>query len=160
MNRRNLAIALTLVTIGGTTSACVPVEVKPGFKPTSSCMSAFSEASRAMNDHYENDPLFGAEYDDIYADGKVTKKEQKKLSKMIADEEAAFASLVDPVYDACSGYEDLYASAYAHRDNADWALQESEGIDREDAREIFVVSYCLDNEDRPACFDFVAEDWR
>lgn len=113
-----------------------------------------------MNDHYANHPLFGPEYDELYADGTIDDAEQPVLSAMIADEEAAFAALVDPVYDACSGVEDLYAGALAHRDDADWALTDVPNMSRQEIKKIFVASHCYGNESRPACHDFVADDWR
>lgn len=43
-------------------------------------------------------------------------------------------SLIDPIYDACTGVEDLYAGAFAHRDDADWALLDVESMTREEIK--------------------------
>lgn len=123
------------------------------------CDAAFASASAAMNQHYATHPLFGAEYDAIYADGAVSDEERVTLDAMLADEEAQFAALVDPVYDACAGVEDLYSGAFAHRDDADWALLDIESMSREDIKSDFIFSYCYENESRPACSDFVLDDW-
>ena len=123
------------------------------------CDAAFATASSAMNQHYATHPLFGAEYDAIYADGDVSDEERDTLDAMLADEEATFAALVDPVYDACTGVEDLYAGAFAHRDDADWALLDVESMSREDIKSDFIFSHCFENEVRKACSDFVLDDW-
>lgn len=126
---------------------------------TPACDAAFAASSTAMNQHYATHPLFGAEYDAIYADGEVSDEERVVLDAMLADEEAAFTALVDPVYDACTGLEDLYAGAFAHRDDADWALVDVESMSREDIKAGFIFSHCYENEARPACADFVLDDW-
>lgn len=123
------------------------------------CDAAFETASDAMNDHYATHPFFGPEYDAIYADGVVSDDERVTLDAMLADEEAKFMALVEPVYNACSGVEDLYAGAFAHRDDADWALLDVESMSREDIKAGFIFSHCYKNEVRPACTDFVLEDW-
>lgn len=123
------------------------------------CDAAFAASSTAMNQHYATHPLFGAEYDAIYADGAVSDEEQATLDAMLADEEAKFAALIDPVYDACTGVQDLYAGAFAHREDADWGLLDVESISREDIKSDFIFSYCYEKEPRPACSDFVLEDW-
>ncbi|CAH0174706.1 hypothetical protein SRABI76_01371 [Microbacterium oxydans] len=126
---------------------------------TPECDAAFGSASVAMNQHYATHPLFGPEYDAIYADGAVSDEEQATLSAMLAEEEAQFAALIDPVYDACTGVEDLYAGAFAHREDADWALLDVESMSREDIKAGFVFSHCYEKEARRACSDFVLEDW-
>ncbi|WP_372467973.1 hypothetical protein ACCO44_01465 [Microbacterium maritypicum] len=123
------------------------------------CDDAFAVASTAMNKHYATHPFFGAEYNAIYADGAVSDDEQVALDAMMLDEEAKFVALVDPTYDACSGVEDLYAGAFAHRDDADWALLDVESMSRSEIKSGFVISHCYKNEARPACADFVAEEW-
>lgn len=123
------------------------------------CDAAFATASSAMNEHYTIHPLFGAEYDAIYADGAVTDEEQARLDAMLADEQVQFVALVDPVYDACSGVEDLYSGAFAHRDDADWGLLDDESISRKDIKSDFIFSYCYEKEPRAACSDFVVDDW-
>lgn len=104
--------------------------------------------------------MFGAEFDAIYEDGEVSEDERTTLSAMIVDEEAQFVAIVDPIYDACAGVEELYAGAFAYRDVADWALKDAPAISREDSKKIFIVTHCHRNEARPACLDFVADDWR
>lgn len=148
------AVMLTSCAASGQSSA--PIQKSA----TTSCNSAFDTASAAVNAHYKNDPMFGPEYDALYADGTISAEEQPRLDAMIQAEEESYAKAVDPVYDACKGVEDLYAGAYAHKDDADWALQESEAMDREKVRKIFVVSFCSGKEARPACSDFVAADWK
>ncbi|TCJ23784.1 hypothetical protein E0W80_09495 [Microbacterium sp. PI-1] len=123
------------------------------------CDAAFAASSIAMNQHYATHPLFGAEYDAIYADGAVSDEEQATLDAMLADEEAQFTALIDPVYDACTGVQDLYAGAFAHRDDADWGLLDVESISTEDIKSDFIFSYCYEKESRPGCSDFVLEDW-
>lgn len=123
------------------------------------CDAAFTDSSVAMKTHYATHPLFGAEYDALYADGTISDEERVVLDGMLADEEAKFAALIDPVYDACTGVEDLYAGAFAHREDADWGLLDVESISREDIKSDFIFSYCYEKEPRPACSDFVLEDW-
>lgn len=113
-----------------------------------------------MNEHYATHPFFGAEYDALYADGAIDENEQPQLDAMMADEQAKFTALVDPVYDSCSGVEDLYAGAFVHRKDADWAPLDVESMSREEIKKGFIVSYCYGNEARPACADFIADDWR
>lgn len=126
---------------------------------TPKCDDAFAAASSAMDQHYATHPLFGAEYDAIYADGAVTDEEQVTLDAMLADEEARFVALIDPIYDACSGVEDLYAGGFAHREDADWALVDVESMSREEIKAGFIFAHCYEKEARPACSDFVLEDW-
>jgi len=125
-----------------------------------SCASAFETASNGINDHYATHPMYGPEFDALYEDGTISDTEQPILDAMIADEEAKFNAVVDPVYDACNGVEEFYAGAFAQKDNADWALAENEIMTREKNKKIFVMSYCFGQEARPACSDFVAEDWK
>lgn len=154
--KRSLII---LGTIGTTVAlaGCSPATPEPA---SSACDSAFAAASAAMNEHYATHPFFGAEYDALYADGAIDENEQPQLDAMMADEQAKFTALVDPVYDSCSGVEDLYAGAFVHRKDADWALLDVESMSREEIKKGFIVSYCYGNEARPACADFIADDWR
>jgi len=126
---------------------------------TPMCVAAFATASTAMNQHYETHPLFGPEYDAIYADGVVSDEEQVTLDAILEDESVQFAALVDPIYDACTGVEDLYAGAFAHRDEADWALLDVESMTTEEIKAGFIFSHCYEKEFRPSCSDFVLEDW-
>lgn len=156
MRRAAVVLAAAAIVLG--LSGCTATETpKP---PSSACDAAFSTASTAINDHYNTHPMFGAEYDALYEDGQISDEEQSTLSAMIADEEAKFAAIVDPVYDACDGVEDLYSGGYAHKDDADWALLENEHMSREENKKIFVVSHCYGNTARPACSDFVEDEWR
>lgn len=139
-------------------SGCAGAEPAP--TASEQCAEAFDTASENMNQHYDTHPFFGSAYDDLYADGEITAEEQVELDALMADEEAQYAAAIDPIFDACSGWEDLYAGAFAHKDEADWALQESEHVSRNEAREGFVVGFCFDNTDRPACSDFNEDDWR
>ncbi len=148
-----MTIAAAALALAGCSGEVVPEAASPD------CDAAFATASEAMNVHYANHPLFGAEYDAIYADGAVSDEEQVTLDAMLADEEAKFAALVDPVYDACDGVEDLYAGAFAHRDDADWALLDVESMSRDDIKADFIFGHCYGNESRPACSDFVVDDW-
>lgn len=112
-----------------------------------------------MTVHYATHPLYGTEYDELYADGEITEDEQITIDAMTADEESKFAALVDPIYDACSGVNELYEGAYKHRDAADWALVDVPAFTSDELKAMFISSYCYDMTDRPACNDFVAEDW-
>lgn len=123
------------------------------------CLSAFENASAKMNEHYDTHPMFGPEYDELYADGTISGSEQSVLDEMISDEEHKFVALVDPVYESCSGVEEFYAGAFANKDVADWALAGNEVMTREENKNIFVTSYCYGREDRPACSDFNIGDW-
>ncbi|MBP3976408.1 hypothetical protein [Microbacterium sp. BLY] len=114
-------------------------------------MGRWRPLSAAMNQHYETHPLFGPEYDAIYSDGVVSDEEQVALDAMLADESAQFAALVDPILDACTGVEDLYAGAFAHRDNADWALLDVESMTREEIKADFIFSRCYEKEYRERC---------
>lgn len=127
--------------------------------PTAGCDAAVSEASAAMNEHYATHPLFGPEYDALYADGELTDQESETLNAWVADEEEQFTAAIDPIFDACTGVEDLYAAAFEHRNVADWGLLESEYLTHDENKSIFVISYCGSVTDRPACHDFDPEDW-
>ena len=146
-----LGVALSVT---GCASAASVGEATPG------CNSAFETASSAMNTHYKTHPFFGEPYDALYADGTISDAEQVELDALMEDEQAKFAALVDPTYDACSSVEDLYRGAFAHRDIADWALLDVESMSREEIKAIFVTSHCHGNETRPACSDFDPEEWR
>ncbi|WP_337004047.1 MULTISPECIES: hypothetical protein [unclassified Microbacterium] len=148
-----VAIAASVLALAGCSGDVEPAAASPD------CDAAFATASDAMNAHYANHPLFGAEYDAIYADGEVSDEERVTLDSMLADEQAKFAALVDPVYDACDGVEDLYAGGFAHRDDADWALLDVESMTRDDIKAGFIFDYCYENESRRACADFDVDEW-
>lgn len=153
---RTVAATLGLSIVAAALTACsVPVP-----KPSATCAEAFKAASSEMNTLYATHPFYGPEYDALYEDGVITDEEQVELDAMMADEEAKYNALVDPVFDACENVTDLYAGAYAYRNEADWALQESEYVSREEAQNYFVVAYCTGNEARRACSDFDPDDWR
>ena len=152
------AAALAAVVLGIILVVAINKETTPE-AATPPCDAAFATSSAAINQHYATHPLFGAEYDAIYADGVVSDEERVTLDAMLTDEEATFTALVDPVYDACMGVEDLYAGAFAHRDDADWSLLDVESMSREDIKAGFIFSHCYENEARPACSDFVLDDW-
>ena len=150
--RAAAVIATTLLAL----SACAA----PVSKATQACDAAFKLASEQMNTLYATHPFYGPDYDALYEDGEISDEEQVKLDAMMADEEAQFNSLVDPVYDACKNVEDLYVGAYAYKDVADWALLESEYVSREETKAFFIVGYCNGNQERRACADYEPNDWR
>lgn len=156
MRRITLLLATVGIALGlaGCTSAETP---KP---PSTACDVAFSVASDAMNRHYATHPMFGPEYDALYEDGIITDEEQPTLDAMIDDEEAAYNAAIAPIYIACGSVEDLYAGAFAHREDADWAVIENEYMTRDEIKKDFIVSHCHGNTDRPACSDFAEDDWR
>ncbi|KZE91940.1 hypothetical protein [Microbacterium sp. TNHR37B] len=127
--------------------------------PSAACGKAFDRAAAAIRMHYDTHPLYGPESDKLYENG-LTDAEQKQLSKWIADDEAKYAKIIDPVYEKCDGWEDLYRAAYAQGPDSEWSLHGNVTVSDEQLREYFVVSYCLGKEDRRACADFVADDWR
>ena len=144
-------------------AACAPsgpVAIsKPAVVVSEACASAFDTASEAINYLYTHHPFYGPEYDMLYSDGEVTSEEQATLDAMQLDEIAQYEAAVDPTYDACHGVEEFYLAAYQHRDDADWSLKESEHLQIEDQKKWFLSSYCRGKEARPACSDFVADDW-
>ncbi|WDH78223.1 hypothetical protein PTQ19_11945 [Microbacterium esteraromaticum] len=113
-----------------------------------------------MNEHYTTHPLFGPGVDALYADGKLSDEESATLNEWTADEEERFNAVIEPVYDACAGVEDLYAAAYEHRGDADWMLAENEYQTTAELKSFFIQSFCTDKTDRPACHDFDAADWQ
>lgn len=155
MRRGTAALAIGVLSLS--LAACSGEAVPDAASPE--CDAAFATASDAMNTHYATHPFFGAEYDALYADGTITDEERIILDAMIADEEAKFSALVDPVYDACTGVEDLYAGGFAHREDADWALLDVDSMTRAQIKAGFISSYCFGHEDRAACSDFVVDDW-
>lgn len=155
VNLRRGMLALGALCLGLGVVACSPQV--PAASPA--CDEAFTVASAAMNEHYATDPFFGPEYDALYEDGTISDEEQVTLDEMMANEAAAFAALIDPVLDACDGWQDLYAGGYSHRNDADWGLIDNEYVSREEARNLFVVGMCVDHTDRPACADFDVADW-
>lgn len=148
------AVLLLCLAVTGCEAVAQRAEVSAG------CDAAFDDASAAMNKHYKTHPLFGPEYDELYADGTIDKKEQKTLDKLMADEQTKFAAAIDPIYDACTSVEELYSGAYSHRDDADWALLDTPNMTQEEIKKIFVVSHCSIQAARPACSDYDEDDWR
>lgn len=151
---------LTLMFAAGIALAGCVVDVAAPAKASDPCDQAFSAASVEMNVLYDTHPLYGDEYDALYQDGEITAEEQTRLDAMMADENAAYLALVAPVGDACHGVEDLYAGAFAYRDTADWALQESEYVSREEAKGWFIVAFCATFPTSNACSDYDANDWK
>ena len=123
------------------------------------CDAAFATASKDMTEHYATHDLYSDAYDELYDDGELTSEEQETLDKMTDDEESKFNALIDPIYDACNGVNELYEGANKHRDDADWGLADVEAFTSDELKAMFISSYCYDMTDRPACNDFVAEDW-
>lgn len=123
-------------------------------RPTAECGEAFDTASSAIETLYSTHPFYGDEYDELYSDGDITDEEQAQLDAWMADEEAQYAAINEPLYDACQGVEDFYAGAYAQGDRADWGLEGTEAISTGELKEIFLSSRCYGNESRPACADY------
>ncbi|WP_449278014.1 hypothetical protein [Leucobacter sp. GX24907] len=138
-----------------------PATDAPGAKVevSAACNEAFDEASEAINHLYANHPFYGPEYDALYADGEITEEEQATLDAMQADENAQFEAAIAPTYEACNGIEEFYTAAYERRDDSDWSLKDSEHITTEENKAYFLSSYCHGREAKPACADFVAEEW-
>lgn len=144
--------AASLASCAGATPQMAPV--------SKGCGDAFSTASIAMNHHYETHPLYGDDYDALYADGEISEDEQPVLDAMMADEETQFMAAIDPVYEACQGVEEFYAGAFSERENADWALLDAPNISHAEMKSMFISSYCYEMEERPACSNFIAADWQ
>lgn len=170
MTRTRVAAGAAALLIAGALTGCGLTIPADGFAPpsepsegsdaqSSTCDDAFATASDAMNAHYATHPYYGEEYDELYADGELTDEEQVTLDTVMADEEAKFTALIDPIYDACDGVEDMYAAAFDHREDADWGLVNAPALTSDDLKAMFIITYCFDMTDRPACNDFVAEDW-
>lgn len=123
-------------------------------QPTAECKAAFDGASGEIETLYSTHPFYGDEYDELYSDGTITDEEQTQLDAWMADEEAQYTAINEPLYDACQGVEDFYAGAYAQGDRADWRLEGTEAISTEELKEIFLSSRCYGNESRPACSDY------
>ncbi len=123
------------------------------------CDVAFATASKGMTEHYATHDLFSDAYDKLYDDGELTGEEQEALDMMTEDEESKFTALIDPIYDACDGVNELDEGAYKHRDAADWGLADVPAFTSDELKAMFISSYCYDMTNRPACNDFVAEDW-
>jgi hypothetical protein len=138
-------------------AGCVPHTGPSSAAARPACLEAFRVAHDAEAELYATHPFHGAEYEAVYEDGDVTPEEQAWLDVQLADEEAKFSALIDPVYDACTGVEDLYASAYALGPDSYWGLV---GGDEASFKETFIVSFCFEKESRPACSDYRPDDWR
>lgn len=132
------------------TSTDFPVTATP------SCLNAFSEASKAMTQLYATHPMFQSEYDDLLASGD---EGLEMWDEIATDASDAYDAIVDPVYDACNGVEDLFAGAYAHRDSADWSLGSTGFGTFDEQKSMFLSVMCYRNEQRPACNDFDPDDW-
>lgn len=142
-----------------------PVGVSPEPDPelavlSDACDSAFASVSRDMTEHYATHDLYTDAYDQLFDDGELTDEEEEILDRMMADEVEKFEAAIDPIFDACNGVEELYAGALKHRDEADWGLVDVPAFTSDDLKSMFISSYCFDMTDRPACSDFVPEDWR
>lgn len=109
-----------------------------------------------MNEHYATHPMFQSGYDYLLQSG----DEGRALWDAIAaDEMDAYDALVDPVYDACTGVEDLFAGAYTHRESADWALGSTGFGTFDEQKSMFISVMCHGYEHRPACQDFDPTEW-
>ena len=125
--------------------------------PSSACLEAFNKASEGIENLYATHPLYGAESDAIYADGVVTDEEQAQINVWLDDSDAQYAAIIAPTYEQCQGVEDFYAGAYAQGDKGDWNVRGNEVISDSESRDIFLNSYCHNEESKPACSDFVPE---
>jgi hypothetical protein len=158
---RVVAAVLTLtagLAVSGCAGATSPAS-ESGTAPliTRECGEAFRVADEAERELYATHPFYGDEYDDVYTLSERTAEQEAWLDWALEDQEVQFQALTEPLYDACTGVEDLYAGAYALGEESYWGLV---GGDEDLYKNIFVVSFCLGNETRPACADFVADDWR
>lgn len=123
-------------------------------QPSAACKAAFDAASDAIEVLYATHPFYSDEYDNLYADGVITDEEQAQLDAWMADEEVQYTAINEPTYDACQGVEDFYAGAFSQGDRADWGLEGTGAISREELKDIFLSSRCYEQEARPACADY------
>ncbi|MBZ4488093.1 hypothetical protein LQ938_11535 [Microbacterium sp. cx-55] len=123
---------------------------------STSCDEAYGGASRAYAEHLQSHPLYTELDEPLYEDGALSDHERA----LIADANAEYDRITDPIYDACSGIEDLYAGAYNHRTEEPWKyMVQAEDLSQEEVKRGFIFSQCDGRENRPACADFVLADW-
>lgn len=158
---RGTAGVLTLtaaLAMSGCTSAITSGSASENAAPTAqACGEAFRVADEAERELYATHPFYNGEYDEIYILSSKTAEQVAWLDWALVDQAVQLEALTEPLYDACTGVEDLYAGAYALGEDSYWGLI---GGDEEQYKNTFIVSFCLGNETRPACADFVADDWR
>ncbi|MBZ4488067.1 hypothetical protein LQ938_11685 [Microbacterium sp. cx-55] len=153
---RTLALGMSLVILSAVLTSCSFFRV-PDLDPrplsiTPSCDAAFAEASLSYAAHLEEHPLYTELKDPLYADGELSDRERV----LVEDAKAEYDRIVDPIYDACSGVEDLYAGAFNHRsEELWWAAMLVDDVTHEIDKAGFIESQCEGRETRPACEDYV-----
>jgi hypothetical protein len=123
---------------------------------TAGCKSTFDTATSEIATLYETHPFFGAEYDELYADG-LTDAEADRVEDLRLDEEAQYNAIIEPTYFACAGSEDFYLGAFTQADQYNWGLEGNEAISTEKLKSIFLSSHCSSRTDTPSCKDYVPE---
>ena len=112
--------------------AYVPVEF-------SACEKVLSEVDIAQQHHYDTHPAFDDGFTYASPDAEA----------ILADEEAKWAALIEPIYFGCDGADELWDAVQKFPAIA--GLTDFLGLDLYKERKIFLDSYCSGREDTPSC---------
>lgn len=125
--------------------------------PTVSCSKAFNNATTSLTELYATHPIYTSESDALYADGVVSVEEQSQLDQWLDDSNEKFERIISPIYEACTGIEDLFAGAYVSDQNGYWGVRPNEAFTLSESKELFLSSYCSGHEKQKACSDYVSK---
>lgn len=139
------ALLLSACTVQMPNTAAPEPETEPTAVSSDACIEAFAEADPQVRAHYETGPL--QVYYETAPALPETDEEWADYEAAVAEDEAAFSAIVDPLYTECQNPEQFVEGARAYPFVV--GLTGPEFVD-----EITLMSYCSGREETPACTDY------